>query len=56
MNRFGVKPTPPKALFGMKPEKRKGAKFLLVGETDECKVNFLTQLVGKANLNEGHIL
>ena len=54
MNRFGVKPTNPKPLFGVKPEKNRAFKFLLVGETNECKVGFLTLFADNDILMEGH--
>ena len=53
MNRFGVNPAKPKVLFGLKPEKRSGFKFLLIGETNESKSDFLTLFAGNDNLFEG---
>ena len=52
MNRFGVKPTKPKVLFGVLPEKKRSFKFLLIGETNECKRDFLTLF--NDNLMLGH--
>ena len=54
MNRFGVKPSKPKILFGVMPEgKSKTYKFLLIGETDQCKLDLLTKIAGDNNLWEG---
>ena len=52
MNRFGVKSTNPKVLFGkLKHDKNnKTYKFLIIGETDECKLYLLTQIAGNNNL------
>ena len=53
MNRFGVKETKPKILFGVLPEKNNRFKIILVGKSDECKSNFLTQFAGNNFLHHG---
>ena len=53
MNRFGVKPTKPKVLFGMLPEKNRTFKFLLIGETNDSKADFLILFAGNDNIGEG---
>ena len=55
MNQFGVKPINPKPLFGLinTDAKSKTYKFLLIGETDQCKSDLLIKIAGGNNLGEG---